>query len=92
MPGPKNLRDLLSLQGNLAFIRRFISNLVGRCQPFNHLMKKDASLHWDQSCQNAFESIKSYFLNSPVLGAPTPGKPLILYIASQERSLGALLA
>ncbi|XP_015166801.1 uncharacterized protein [Solanum tuberosum] len=55
MPKPKNLRDLRSLQGNLAFIRRFISNLAGR---------------W----------------------APTLGKPLILYIASQERSLGALLA
>ncbi|KAH0737071.1 hypothetical protein KY290_035776 [Solanum tuberosum] len=89
---PKNLRDLRSLQGNLAFIRRFISNLAGRCQPFNHLMKKDAFFHWDQSCRNAFESIKRYLMNSPVLGAQTLGKPLILYIASQERSLGAFLA
>ena len=39
MPEPKKLRDLRSLQGNLAFIRMIISNLVGRCQPFNHLMK-----------------------------------------------------
>ncbi|KAH0661855.1 hypothetical protein KY284_026786 [Solanum tuberosum] len=31
-------------------------------------------------------------MNSPVLGAPTSGKPLILYIALQERSLGVLLA
>ena len=54
-------------------------------------MKKDDPFHWDQSCQNSFESIKSYLLNSTVLGAPTPGKTLILYIASQERSLGALL-
>ncbi|KAK4395946.1 hypothetical protein Sango_1748900 [Sesamum angolense] len=37
----RNLKELRSLQGNLEFIRRFISNLVGRCQPFNHLMKKD---------------------------------------------------
>ncbi|KAL0461070.1 UNVERIFIED_CONTAM: Transposon Tf2-12 polyprotein [Sesamum latifolium] len=42
MPPPRNLKELRSLQGNLAFIRRFISNLAGRCQPFNHLMKKDA--------------------------------------------------
>ncbi|XP_019258730.1 PREDICTED: uncharacterized protein LOC109236944 [Nicotiana attenuata] len=58
MPKPKNLRELRSLQGNLAFIR----------------------------------SIKKYLLNPPVLGAPMLGKPLILYIAAQERSLGALLA
>ncbi|XP_015086920.1 uncharacterized protein LOC107030024 [Solanum pennellii] len=31
-------------------------------------------------------------MNAPVLGAQTSGKPLILYIASQERSLWALLA
>ena len=55
-------------------------------------MKKDAPFHLDQSCQNAFESIKRFLMNAPILGAPTPGKALILYIASQERSLGALLA
>ena len=30
-------------------------------------------------------------LNPPVLGAPIPGKPLVLYIAAQEKSLGALM-
>jgi len=50
MPEPKNLRDLRNLQGKLAVIRRFISNLAGRCQSFNHLMKKYAPFHWDQSC------------------------------------------
>ena len=29
---------------------------------------------------------------SPVLGAPILGKPLVLYIAAQEKSLGALMA
>ncbi|XP_009784278.1 uncharacterized protein LOC107783815 [Nicotiana tabacum] len=31
-------------------------------------------------------------MKPPVLVAPIPGKPLILYIAAQERSVGALLA
>nr|XP_027083523.1 uncharacterized protein LOC113705814 [Coffea arabica] len=33
-----------------------------------------------------------YLMNPPVLAAPVPGKPLILYISAQERSVGALLA
>ena len=32
---PRNLHELKSLQERLAYIRRLISNLVGRCQPFN---------------------------------------------------------
>ena len=58
MPPPRNLRELRGLQGRLAYIRRFISNLSGRCQPFTRLLKKDTPFIWDQACQNAFESIK----------------------------------
>ncbi|XP_059277686.1 uncharacterized protein LOC132031802 [Lycium ferocissimum] len=47
---------------------------------------------WDEACTNAFENIKSYLMKPPVLVAPVPGKPLILYISAQERSVGALLA
>ncbi|XP_056695837.1 uncharacterized protein [Spinacia oleracea] len=92
MPEPRNLKELRGLQGRLAYIRRFISNLAGRCHPFNHLMKKDTSFDWDDSCRKAFESIKKYLSSPPVLGAPVKGKPLILYIAAQERSLGAMCA
>ncbi|KAM1895685.1 hypothetical protein ACFX13_044401 [Malus domestica] len=92
MPEPRNLHELKSLQGRLAFIKRFISNLAGRCQPFSRLMKKDVPFVWDKACNNAFESIKKYLSSPPILGAPVPGKPLILYIAAQERSVGALLA
>ncbi|KAM1594417.1 hypothetical protein ACFX10_000832 [Malus domestica] len=92
MPEPRNLHELKSLQGRLAFIRRFISNVAGRCQPFSQLMKKDVPFIWDKACNNAFESIKKYLSSPPVLGVPVPGKPLILYIAAQESSVGALLA
>ncbi|XP_049356393.1 uncharacterized protein LOC125821006 [Solanum verrucosum] len=92
MVEPRNIHELKSLQGKLAYLRRFISNLAGKCQPFSRLMKKGTLFEWDQACSNAFESIKSYLTKPPVLAAPVPGKPLILYISAQERSVGALLA
>lgn len=46
---------------------------------------------WDEQCQNAFDSIKKYLLNPPILMAPVRGRPLILYIAAQETSVGSLL-
>ncbi|XP_015068788.1 uncharacterized protein LOC107013378 [Solanum pennellii] len=89
---PRNIHELKSLQEKLPYLRRFISNLAGRCQPFGHLMKKGAAFNWDQTCSDAFKSIKSYLAKPPVLATPIPGKSLILHIAAQERSVGALLA
>ncbi|KAL0453889.1 UNVERIFIED_CONTAM: Polyprotein P3 [Sesamum latifolium] len=92
MSEPQNIHELKSLQGKLAYLRRFISNLAGRCQPFSRLMKKDVPFEWDEACDKAFKSIKSYLMKPPVLVAPVHGRPLILYVAAQERSVGILLA
>ncbi|KAA0062772.1 uncharacterized protein E5676_scaffold87G00330 [Cucumis melo var. makuwa] len=58
-------------------------------------MPRPKSLHDLRNLQGRLayiRSIKKYLLNPLVLGTSIPGKPLILYIAAQERSLGALLA
>ncbi|KAK4383074.1 hypothetical protein Sango_2811200 [Sesamum angolense] len=89
---PRNIHELKSLQGKLVYLRRFISNLAGRCQPFSRLMKKDVPFQWDEACDKAFKSIKSYLMKPRVLVAPVPGRPLILYVAAQEHSIGILLA
>ena len=56
---PRNIHDLKSLQGKLAYIRRFISNLVGHCQPFSCLMKKDAPFEWDEACRMLLRALKN---------------------------------
>jgi len=88
----RNLKELKGLQGRLAYIRRLIANLSGRCQPFTRLMKKDASFVWNQACQEAYEDIKRYLTKHSVLVAPTSGKPFLLYVKAMDHSLGALLA
>ncbi|KAG9447196.1 hypothetical protein H6P81_013324 [Aristolochia fimbriata] len=92
MPVPRNVSELKSFQGHLAYIRRFISNLAGRCQHFSRLLKKGTPFEWDDACRNAFNNIKAYLTKPPVLVAPIVDKPLLLYIAAQEKSVGALLA
>ncbi|KAG9449925.1 hypothetical protein H6P81_009890 [Aristolochia fimbriata] len=92
MPAPRNVSELKSFQGHLAYIRRFISNLAGRCQPFSRLLKKETPFEWDESCQNAFNNIKAYLTKPPVLVAPTHKKDLSALLAqcgddNKERSL-----
>lgn len=92
MHTPKNLKELKGLHGRLAYIRRFIANLSGRCEPFSKLMRKGVSFVWDQACQEAFEGIKAYLTSPPVLAAPDSGKPFCLYVRAMDHSLGAMLA
>jgi hypothetical protein len=92
MPQPRNLHELKSLQGHLAYIRRFISNLSERCKSFSCLLEKGIPFQWDQACQNAFEDTKVYLTNPPIICAPIKGKPMILYTPAMSTSLDGLLA
>ncbi|KAL0282695.1 UNVERIFIED_CONTAM: hypothetical protein Sangu_2936700 [Sesamum angustifolium] len=92
MPKSRNIPELKSLQGKLAYLRRFISNLEGRCQPYSRPMKKDVPFKWGEASDKAFKSINSYLRKPPVLVAPVLGRPLILYVIAQERFVGILLA
>lgn len=47
-----------------------------------------ASFDWNDAFQNTLDSIKKYFINLPTLDTSIPGKPLILYIVTQEESSG----
>ncbi|ONK80346.1 uncharacterized protein A4U43_C01F16670 [Asparagus officinalis] len=89
---PRNLKELRGLQGRLAYIHRFISNLSRKCQPFSSLTKKGVSFIWDDACQKAFENIKEYLSKPSVLVAPKSGKPFLIYVKMTSHSLSALLA
>ncbi|PKI59203.1 hypothetical protein CRG98_020404, partial [Punica granatum] len=78
-------------QGRLNYIAHFIANLSDKCQPLFRLLRKNATIEWDDECQKAFDDIKTYLVQSPVLVPPTPGRPLILYLTVRRQSLGCML-
>uniref|UniRef100_A0A2N9HQK8 Integrase catalytic domain-containing protein n=1 Tax=Fagus sylvatica TaxID=28930 RepID=A0A2N9HQK8_FAGSY len=47
--------------------------------------------HIRKTARRAFDKIKEYLLNPPILVPPTPGRPLILYLTVQEASMGCML-
>ena len=54
-------------------------------------LKNEAEFTWGAKQQEAFEKIK-YYLSSPsVLKAPRKGVPFKLYIAAEEKVIGAVL-
>lgn len=46
LPPLTDIRE--GLQGSLTYIRKFVLNLLRRCQPFSRQMKKDVVFEWDQ--------------------------------------------
>ena len=46
---------------------------------------------WNKDCQQAFDKIKDYLLNPPVLVPPIKGRPLIMYLSVLDDSMGCVL-
>ncbi|GAA0184611.1 hypothetical protein LIER_31899 [Lithospermum erythrorhizon] len=55
-------------------------------------MKKGTPYVWDAACSTTFQDVKTYLMSPSVLATPIQGKLLILYVAGQEQSVGALFA
>uniref|UniRef100_A0A2N9IJT1 Reverse transcriptase domain-containing protein n=1 Tax=Fagus sylvatica TaxID=28930 RepID=A0A2N9IJT1_FAGSY len=84
-------RDPKLLGKEFNYIARFIAQLTATCEPLFKLLRKDVKIKWTEDCQKAFDKIKEYLLNPPILVPPTPGRPLILYLTVQEASMGCML-
>ncbi|KAI5429586.1 hypothetical protein KIW84_034242 [Lathyrus oleraceus] len=54
------------------------------CAPIFKLLWKDQSCDWTEDCQKAFDSIKEYLLEPPILSPPVEGRPLIMYLTVLE--------
>ena len=51
MPPPRNISQMRGLQGRLQSIRRFISQLADRSQPFTKTLHKGVKYNWSQDCE-----------------------------------------
>ncbi|XP_017984360.1 PREDICTED: uncharacterized protein LOC108663639 [Theobroma cacao] len=65
--------------------------LTCKCDPFFKLLRKRDPGEWNEECQIAFDKIKEYLKNPPVLVPPTVEKPLILYLTVNKNSMRCVL-
>ncbi|XP_058725877.1 uncharacterized protein LOC131597184 [Vicia villosa] len=91
MPAPKTEKQVRGFLGRLNYISRFISQMTATCGPIFKLLRKDQGVVWTEDCQKAFDSIKEYLLEPPILIPPVEGRPLIMYLTVLEESMGCML-
>nr|ABA97752.2 retrotransposon protein, putative, unclassified [Oryza sativa Japonica Group] len=73
--------------------KKEVQKLLGKIDAFVPILrlKKEADFTWGAKQQEAFEELKRYLSTPPVVRAPKAGKPFRLYIASEDKVIGAVL-
>jgi hypothetical protein len=59
--------------------------------PFSKLMKRAGKFEWTPEADAAFAELKRYLTSPPIMAAPRPREPLLLYITATPRAASAVL-
>ena len=84
-------KEVRGFLGRLNYIARFISQLTTTYELIFKLLRKNQVIEWNEDCQVAFDKIKLYLQEPPVLRPPVPGRPLILYLTVLDELMGCVL-
>jgi hypothetical protein len=59
--------------------------------PFFEILKSAEVFQWGPAQQKAFEELKQYLIDLTTLTPPSPGAPLLLYVAASHSAVSATL-
>ena len=88
---PSNPKEVQVLTGMLAALNRFISKFSDRCRPFYQFLKKWKGFRWDDECEKAFQDLKEYLTQAPMLTAPEPEEELFMYLSVSDHAVSVVL-
>ena len=91
MEAPNSLKEVQKLTGRLAALGRFISKSGEKCLPFFKALKKVKDFIWTDESQKAFEDLKRYMAEPPLLAKPNADEVLYLYLVVSDKAISAVL-
>ena len=86
---PKTIKEVQSLIGRVAALNRFVSKATDKCLPFFKTLKK--AFAWTEECEIAFQELKHYLSNPPLLSLSKEGEDLFLFLAVSIIAVSAAL-
>ena len=92
MKRPTSVRELKSFLERVSYIRRFMPGLASVTTGLSKLLKNGTEFTWGTEQQEAFQRIQHIMNHLPTLQAPVCERPLLLYLALNSQTIGALLA
>ena len=89
MTSPKTMKEVHKLTGRIAALNKFISKATNKCLPFFKTLKQ--AFTWMEECEKAFEELKHYLSNPPLLSLSKEGEDLYLYLTVSATAVSAAL-
>ncbi|XP_030949853.1 uncharacterized protein LOC115973743 [Quercus lobata] len=89
MSSPRTVKEVQSLTGRIAALNRFVSKATDKCLPFFKTLTK--AFLWTEECETAFQKLKRYLSNPPLLSPSKEGEDLFLYLAVSVTAVSAAL-
>ena len=88
---PRNPKEVQRLTGMTAALNRFISRLADKCKPFFQLLHKWKGFEWTKECTSAFQQLKEYLSQPPIMSKPKEEDVLFAYIAVASHAVSLVL-
>ena len=89
MASPQTVKEVQKLTGRIAALNRFVSRATDKCLPSFKTLKQ--AFAWTYECEEAFQDLKRYLSNSPLLSPSKEGENLYLYLAVSTTAVSATL-
>jgi hypothetical protein len=90
-PTPTLVKQVQGFIRSANFYRRFIKKFSELVLLLNNLLWKDTNFDWNDQCQEAFETLKGWFLQEPMLMMPDHSKPFQIESDASKYASGAVL-
>ena len=75
----------------IATLNRFISKSADRCRPFYLLINKWKGFEWSEDYVVAFQQLKEYLSQPPIMPSPEADEVLYAYIAVAPHAMSLVL-
>ena len=89
MASPRTIKEVQKLIGRIAALNRFISRVTNKCLPFFKTLKQ--AFTWIDECEAAFQELRRYLSNPPLLNPSKEGESLQLYLVVSTMAVSAAL-
>ena len=75
----------------LAALNNFISKFADHYRSFYQLLRMWRGFEWDEECEKAFQDLKGYLMQAPMLTASKPREDLFMYLSVSNHAVSAVL-